>query len=185
MAATTSSSISAGFKEDLPSHEASQTPNHSPVPISKTKSPLYVDTHSANTSCRSVKSIVAWIESSAAGSRASFASIPSQKSGISTFTNQSSTIERVIPIMPLRPGAEEETLNFLAYRNYFTDTSLLRCLDGYPESCSAICDMTNTNRTCSHKPSTAPKANETSWKISHIENGGIDGTRTKEEAAAF
>ncbi|KAG5978312.1 hypothetical protein E4U55_006252 [Claviceps digitariae] len=84
------------------------------------------------TTCRSVKSIVAWLESSSTSPQpwspsTTAADMPHDlsTSSISTSHHQTRPKER----FPAPSDVEDYSLTYLKYRNYFTSAPLGRCLD--------------------------------------------------------
>lgn len=98
---------------------------------------LTVDTAAANADCRSVRSIVAWIEASASNSRSSLASNQRRK----RFSESVNSIRQAESQQTLTSNAEDESLNFIAYQHYFTDRPLARCLDDMAEVPADITEM--------------------------------------------
>ena len=100
-------------------------------------SALTVDTAAANADCRSVKSIVAWIEASSSSSRFSFP-LKQRRKRLSESIN---SIRAAESQQTLTSNTEDESLNFIAYQHYFTDKPLARCLDDMADVPAGIAEM--------------------------------------------
>lgn len=100
-----------------------------------TASPPRLDTKRANGPCRSVKSIIAWIESSADNdppSRLSTSTCTTTKSTNSSLHAQGHR-EEPQPRNTAGVNVDRDCPTFLDYQKYFTQSSLARCLDEAPK----------------------------------------------------
>lgn len=122
--------LTESYGESASDHTMSNNTSHE-------SSALTVDTATANANCRSVKSIVAWIEASSSNSRFSFASNQRRQ----RFSESVSSIRQAESQQTLTSNAEDESLNFIAYQHYFTDKPLARCLDAMSDVPAGIIEM--------------------------------------------
>ena len=89
---------------------------------------------------RSVKSIVGWIETSKHSAPISSKSVWSQGGQESSMTKAITLREPPSPqhALPHAPGVEDDSLAFLNYTKFFTESPIGRCLDGVMEDLSTI-----------------------------------------------
>lgn len=90
-------------------------------------SPPRLDVTKANSGNRSVRSIVAWIESSSSTSGLQAVDDDSTRANEKLVTNQVGDSPPQLENLSIQPF--DDSLAFLNYRNYFMDQPLARCLD--------------------------------------------------------